>query len=225
MGVNGVSATGGAYATTQVATVQPNGTIEIDFNGKKVTVSKSDAEKFMETYNKLNYPSMRIAELEEKQAEALENNEKLDEDDAKELAELKTLLKNQRETASFEVSSDGSSVVFKLKKDINVEEFKKLFNVETGVFRERFKKDALHDGVYAGESRTYSKDGEAYLNYDDAWMAGVTEFENGVKLVEEPDGHFYPDYSGVSLQKGDSYTISEDDIDLHSDQKPWYQFW
>ena len=206
MGVNGVSGVNAASATTQVAVVQSNGTIEITFGGQKATVSIADSERFLETYNKVNYVAQRISTLEAK-------GTNIDSDEKNELTNLRQTLAKQRQYASFEVSPDGKSVVFKMKKDINAEEFKKLFYIEDGAFRDELKQEALHDGVLAGMDRTYSKEGEPYSGYDDAWMVGVTSFENGVELKENPDGGYYPDYTGATLSRFGSYTVAQGKVD------------
>lgn len=217
MSVNGVSGANNASATTQLARVQPNGTIEITFGGKKTTVSKADSERFLETYNYVNYVAQRIAELEAAKVSGL------DDDEVTELANLRSVLAKQREVTSFEVSPDGRSVVFTMKKNINAEEFKALFYIDDdGAFRDELKKEALSDGVWA-EAHTYTNEGQPYSGYDDAWMAGVTSFENGVVLREEPDGHYYPDYTGATLTRGSSYSVGQSYIDPPN--KPWYQWW
>lgn len=213
MGVNGVSGAGGVGTSPQITKVNNNGTIEITFQGKKQTV---DADDFTEMYNYVNYVSMRIAELEAKGVN-MNSSERV------ELGDLKSKLARQRAAASFEVMPDGSGVVFTLKQNINVEEFKALFYIDDdGAFRDELKEGALFDGVWQ-EAHTYTDEGHPYSGYDDAWMAGVTSFENGVVLREEPDGHYYPDYTGATLAKGSSYTIGQSYIDPPN--KPWYQFW
>lgn len=214
MTVNGVSGAGGVGSSPQITKVNSDGTIEISFKGKKHTV---DADDFTEMYNYVNYVAIEIAELEKK-------GENMTSSDRVKLRDLKSKLARQRAAASFEVKPDGSGVVFTLKQDINVEEFKALFYIDdAGAFRDELKKEALYDGVWAGADRTYSEEGEPYSDYDDAWMVGVTRFENGVVLKEDPDGHYYPDYTGATLTKGSSYYVGQSYIDPPN--KPWYQFW
>jgi len=233
MGVNGVSNNNAlSTSSNQTVTSFSDGTITVDFNGKKVNLTSAERERFEEVQDFMTRAVRRYNALKVKQ-ESLENQKKdLSESEKKEMDGLKIIVAERAQTASFEITPDAKNVIFKLKKDVNVEEFKRLFGIKTGEFRKQFKEEALHDGIYAGERRTYTKNGEAYSGYDDAWMAGVTEFENGVKLVEEPDGHYYPDYSGVVLSAGMVYEIPVSKIsivdeyeDVHPAPKSRYQFW
>ena len=216
MSVNGVSGAGGVGSSPQITKVNSDGTIEISFQGNKQTVNADD---FTEMYNYVNCVAMEIAELEAK-GDAMTSSDRV------KLGDLKSKLARQRAAASFEVKPDGSGVVFTLKQDINVEEFKALFYIDdAGAFRDELKKEAFAEGRWADadDGRAYSSEGEPYSDWFDAWCSGVERFENGVAIKTDPDGHLYPDYTGATLSKGCSYTVGQSYIDPPN--KPWYQFW
>ena len=213
MSVNGVSGAGGVGSSPQITKVNTDGTIEISFKGQKQTV---DADDFTEMYNYVNSVAMEIAELEAK-------GDNMTSSDRVELGNLRAKLARQRTVANFEVKPDGSGVIFTLKQDINVEEFKDLFYIDdAGAFRKYLKEEAFSEGRWAPEDagRSSSEPGQPYTDWFDAWCAGVSTFENGVMIKTDPEGHLYPDYTGATLTRGSSFDVDKDYID--SPNKPWY---
>lgn len=231
-----VNATHGVNGTTKatVASYVKNkdGSITINFRGKPQKISGKDAERYTETFAKVYAVPMKIAEIEGKLADpniSAKEKTKL----TTELKDLKQKAAEQRAAANIEISPDGKNVYFTLKKNINVEKFKELFNIETGTFREHLTKVALQDGVNVSKRPGGSALSAPFASYDEARDAlggfrdgKPLEFSNGVKLVPttNPDGEelYCPDYTGCSLYRGTTFDINEDCID---DGKPWYQFW
>ncbi len=228
-GVNKVSApqsTNGTQGTSQIH--QENGKVVLSFKGKKYELTKKQADQYNELLYNLNYTKNRIGELKaEMGAKGVSAERK-----AEIQAELKTLqakYAKQQATASFDILPAGNGdmyVAFNMKKDINAEEFKKLFNIEDGALRYSLKKEALEDGI--GIEKMHERDeNKPFATYDDAMMTGGLpfEFSNGVVLVPSDDaGHYYPDYSGANLYGGQTYNVAGAYVDA-PETKPWWKFW
>lgn len=231
MAVSGVNGAQGAKGVTPNHYVRnSDGSIIISFNGKQQKLTGKAKERYEDTFAKVYAVENRIAVLEEQLADP-----KLSESEKAKLTEELNQMKEKdrliKSTVDIEIQPDGETVTFKLKKDINAEEFKKLFDLKDGLFREYLQKEALRDGIGV-EDKRYHPDaiGSPYSSYDEVLMTEgwiqpgeVHEFSNGVKLVPSDDaGHYYPDYTGGTLYAGDTFNIKVSNITTND---PWYKFW
>lgn len=206
-GIDGISGVSAFTPTTSVSNARSDGAIEISFKSGTNAQSTDRGD----IYNYLNYVANRIAELKE------EGN--LSSSERRELAELERKLEQQKEVCDFSVSADGKTVTFRIKKDINVEVFKDLFYIDAGAFRDELNEEAFADGNVVTH---YEKDANgdvtpiysgSYKNWGQAESEGVMSFSNGVVLKRTPDGNLYPDYTGVTLRAGSSYSVGQSYID------------
>lgn len=212
-GVTGVSTAQGAQASQSTSSVRErNGKMVLSFKGEQYELTKKQAEQYNELMYNLNYTKNRIGELKAELGAKGVSAERKAEIQA-ELKPLQEKYAKQQATASFDIlpSASGSMyVAFNVKKDINAEEFKKLFNLEDGALRYSLKKEALEDGI--GVEKIYERDdNKPYGSYDEAMMTeGLpVEFYNGVRLVESDDaGHYYPDYTKATLSAGSTYNVA-----------------
>jgi len=195
-----------------------DGTATLIFQGKQVTLTKKQAEKYNETFFAMHYVDNRITKLEAEIAKTTDADDKAALQ--AELTELRAKQAKQREYVSYEIGQDGATVNFTIKKPINVEDFKRLFYLSDGALRKHLKSEALYDGYEV------DKDHEGpFYGYDDARSWGVNHFSNGVYLEDIDDaGHYLPVYSRATLSAGDKFSIHSSWVDPPSD-KPWYQFW
>ena len=227
--VTGVSAAQGANSTASTAGVrEENGTMVLNFKGQKYKLTRQQADQYNELMYNLNYTKNRIGELKAELGAKGVSAERKAEIQA-ELKPLQEKYAKQQATASFDILPSGNGnmyVAFNVKKDINAEEFKKLFNLEDGALRYSLKKEALEDGI--GVEKVYERDdNKPYGSYDEAMMTeGLpVEFYNGVRLVESDDaGHYYPDYTKATLSAGGTYDVAGSYVEA-PDAKPWWKFW
>lgn len=229
-GVNKISASQSANATQGTSTIrQENGKVVLSFKGKNYELTKKQADEYNELLYNLNYTKNRIGELKAELGTKGVSAERKAEI-KNELKTLQVKYAKQQQTATFDIlpAQNGQMFVsFNLKKDINAEEFKKLFDIKEGGLRNSLKKEALQDGV--GIEKVHEREIERpFATYDDAMLTAgglPMEFSNGVILVASDDaGHYYPDYSGAELYGEHTYNVLGSDIDS-PEPKPWWKFW
>ena len=191
-------------------TEQKNGKIILNFNGKKVELTKEQAERYNQLFYNVGYVDRKIEELEIKKKSG-----KLSDKEQNELNELKAKQREQKAVTSVAISADGSSATFTMKKDIKAEDFKKLFYISDGYFSEQLKEEGLAESGYGSLDQAWM-DG-AYIDNSRKGLFNdglVYKFPNGVTLWGTDDaGHYSIDHTNAYLRAGHSYSVSSYGID------------
>lgn len=131
----------------------------------------------------------------------------------KQIDNLKDVYKN----SSYNISPDGS-VEFEIKSDMNVEDFKKAYNIKDGVFRDylyrKHEDYMLNDPtahyftIGSSDDNTEAQDID---DFENKRPGSFREYGDGYKIVTkerfwQPNYHQI-DYSGMDLNKGETFKI------------------
>lgn len=225
MSVNSVSGKNGASSAQSTSGVrEENGKLVVNFQGKKYTLTKKQAEQYDEVLYNVNYVRNRIDSLKNKLA-AKDLSAEDKQNYSAELAKLQAQYEKQQKSASFELSPTGEVVSFTMKKDMPAETLKELFYIEDGALRDDLKKEAFMDGIGVEKDADNQRLNGPFVSYDEAKLYGVESFSNGVYLEDIDDaGHYQPVYSKAILYSGQKYSVSSSAIDPYKDA-PFYTRW
>lgn len=141
----------------------------------------SENEEMNYERQKLHYMDLKISDKYAELSEAKTADEKAKIQN--EINELKAKQAKQKETAKMELDENQDYILITPNKDINVEELKKLFDIEDGAVKAHNELDYQYN-YYEGDN-----------------------------LPMELEGRQYKDYSNNTIQKGQTIKVRPSEID------------
>ena len=252
-GVSAVSDVNAAQGTSKLKSV--NGKPVINFKGKKYELTPKQVEQYNELWAALSSEKMKVAELQQELAKTTDPDDKRELKDA--IAVHTARYAEQVVAATFDivpVGKEGMEVVFKMKKNMSAEDFKRVFNLEEGALRPALKLEAFDSSSPSPEKiKGYveacwaSFSDETFMDYDtrtgkmkDVFFETIEynkktgcffETSNGVKLINSDDDavrSFFPHCPDYVIDYSDAKLSAGREYRVASDgvvPKPWYQFW